>query len=94
MNWLDLLFGRKSRPAEGDVYRVTNLLYSEDARRCVEVRRFASGQTYMVERDLGDDGAYVDRHDGAMVGPFESPESAELFIIGTAWFRGDEAGVA
>ncbi|MES2835097.1 MAG: hypothetical protein V4707_10365 [Pseudomonadota bacterium] len=92
MNWLDLLFGRKSDPAEGDKYRVANLLYSEDARRCVEVRRFASGKAYIVERDLGDDGDYVDRHGGAMVGPFESTKRAELFIIGTPWFRGDESG--
>lgn len=91
MNWLDLLFGRKSDPVDDDKYLIANLLYSEDARRCVEIRRLASGTAYIVERDLGDDGAYVDRHGGAMVGPFESTERAELFIIGTPWFRGDES---
>ena len=92
MNWLEILFGKKSEPTEGEEYRVANILYSADTKRCVEVRRFASGKTYIMERDLSDDGAYVDRHGGAMVGPFEPPRRAELFIVATPWFRGDETG--
>ncbi len=91
MNWLDLLFGKKSDPAEGDAYRVVSLLYSEDARRCVEVRKFAAGKTYIVERERGDAGAYIDRHGGAMVGPFGSPEEAERFIVATPWFTGKDS---
>lgn len=92
MSWLDFLFGKKSGPAEGDAYQVTNLLYSEDAGRCVEVRKFATGMTYVVERERSDDGAYVDRHRGAMVGPFASSEEAERFIVATPWFTGEESG--
>lgn len=94
VNWLDLLFGKKADPAEGNAYRVTNLLYSDDAKRCVEVRKFAAGQTYIVEHDRGGDGAYVDRHGGAMVGPFGSPEEAERFIVATPWFRGEGSGAS
>ncbi|HEY1225441.1 MAG TPA: hypothetical protein VGE54_09455 [Brevundimonas sp.] len=92
MSWLDFLFGKKSGPAEGDAYQVTNLLYSEDAGRCVEVRKFAAGKTYIVERERGDAGAYVDRHGGALVGPFGSPEEAERFIVATPWFKGEQSG--
>ena len=89
MSLLDLLFGKKLEPSSREEYRVANLLYSADAARCVEVRGFASGKTYIIERDLGTDGTYVDRHHGAMVGPFESPEAAEHFIVTTPWFKGD-----
>lgn len=91
MSWLDFLFGKKSEPAEGDAYQVINLLYSEDAGRCVEVRKFAADKTYIIERERGDAGSYIDRHGRAMVGPFGSPEEAERFIVATPWFTGKDS---
>jgi len=67
---------------------VTCTLYSADADREVEVREFSNGETYIVERERADGGAYQDRHSGRMVGPFASPEKAEAFIVATTWFLG------
>jgi hypothetical protein len=69
-------------------YKIEFNLYSEDGKREVEVRLFENRQAYIVERDQIDDGTYKARHSGSMVGPFESPEAAERFIVQTAWFTG------
>lgn len=45
--------------------------------------------TYIREREHGDDGQYVDRHGGGLVGPFTSPKAAETFIVETGWFNGE-----
>jgi hypothetical protein len=52
-------------------------LCSEHAEREVEAREFSNGQTYLVERDRIEDGAFKERRPGRMVGPFDSPEAAE-----------------
>jgi hypothetical protein len=74
----------------GVEYRVAFKLYSDDGKREVEVRKFSDGKTYLVEREWLEGTTFNDRHDGRMVGPFSSPEDAEMFIVATAWFRGRE----
>lgn len=88
MRWLRGLLGRPKPPTDGDEYRVVSQLYSDDGLRSVEIRLFASGPTYIVERETIA-GVLADRHDGAMVGPFASPEQAELFVRATSWFNSD-----
>jgi len=90
MPWWDRLLGRQ-QSLDGSSYRIAFSLYSEDAAREVEVREFSNGETYLVERERGADGQYVDRHSGRMVGPFASPGQAEAFIAGTPWFTGSAA---
>lgn len=72
----------------GRKYRVAFTLYSRDGRREVEVLEFDNGETYLVERECLDGMTFADRHAGKMVGPFESPQSAEKFIVTTDWFCG------
>ena len=69
-------------------YTIAFTLYSEDGRREVEVREFSNGETYVVERDMLEGQILSDRHSGRMVGPFASPEDAEVFIVATPWFQG------
>lgn len=69
-------------------YKVAFKLYSEDGKREVEVREFSDGETYLVEREWVEGTTFNDRHEGRMVGPFDSPENAEKFIIATTWFCG------
>ena len=72
----------------GQSYTIAFTLYSEDGKRDVEVREFSNGETYIVERELLDGLTFTDRHSGGMVGPFASPEDAEVFIVATPWFQG------
>lgn len=89
MAWWNRLF-RKGPEASlyGQAVQVAFKLYSADGKREVEVCAFQNGKTYLAERELGVHGAFVDRHEGSLVGPFKSPEAAERFIIKTAWFEG------
>lgn len=86
MSWLRRLLIRPKPPAEGDEYRIVALLYNAVGSRSAEVRLFDSGQTYIVERETIE-GVLVERHNGAMVGPFASPQKAERFITSTDWFN-------
>ena len=73
---------------DGLEYKVAFKLYSDDGKREVEVRQFSNGETYLVEREWVEGTTFNDRHSGRMVGPFASPETAEKFIVSTAWFCG------
>ena len=86
MHWLRRLVRRPKPPVEGDEYRVVAELYNAVGSRSAEVRLFSSGQTYILEREVIG-GVLVDRHGGAMVGPFASPWKAERFITSTDWFN-------
>jgi hypothetical protein len=89
MVWWSQIFKRKTGSRlRGLNYRVAFKLYSEDAKREVEVREFSNGEAYMVEREWVEGTTFSDRHSGRMVGPFASPEDAEKFIVSTAWFCG------
>jgi hypothetical protein len=85
MAWWTRLFRKRAEPSlEGQEFRIAFKLYSEDGAREVEVCEFESGKTYLVERELGASGTFVDRHSGSMVVPFKSPSAAEKFIFKTA----------
>ena len=86
--WKRLLKAKDEAQLDGQECRVAVRLYSLDGRREVDVCEFRAGQTYLIERELGDSGVFVDRHSGKLVGPFESPEAAEQFIVATDWFNG------
>lgn len=87
MAWWTRLFERGTKgPQPGDSFRVVRLLYSEDGRRGAEVREFSNGQTYLLEMEQTEPGRYAERHEGRLVGPFDSPEQAERFVTTTPWF--------
>jgi hypothetical protein len=89
MRWWSQIFKWKTKSKlYGLEYTVAFKLYSQDGKREVEVREFSNRETYLVEREQVDGGAYNDRHSGRMVGPFASPEQAEKFIVATPWFCG------
>jgi hypothetical protein len=89
MAWWDRLFKRAAKSSlHGMAYRTVCTLYSEDGKRAAEVREFANGETYLTESEWIEGTTFEDRHSGRMVGPFESPEHAEHFIVATAWFTG------
>lgn len=72
----------------GRSYRVAFTLYSEDGERAVDVLEFENGETFLDEQERVSGGAFVSRHSGSLVGPFDSPAAAETFIVTTDWFRG------
>lgn len=87
--WWNKIFKRKAGSGlQGLDYRVAFKLYSEDGKREVEVREFSNDETYLIERERVEGGAFNDRHSGRMVGPFASAKDAEKFIVTTAWFCG------
>ncbi len=89
MAWWTRLFRKGGEPSlEGQEFQVAFRLYSEDGKREVVVCEFRNGKAYLVERELGGSGTFVDRHEGSMVGPFKSSNAAEKFIVKTAWFEG------
>lgn len=89
MAWSRRLFGRETASSlDGMDYRVNAKLYSQDGRREVEVREFRNGASYILERQMGENGTFEDRHSGRLVGPFASPDEAERFIVTTEWFNG------
>ena len=89
MAWWSRFFGRQARsPLHGLEYRVAFKLYSQDAKREVEVLEFRNGETYLREREWVKGTTFIDRHSGNVVGPFASPEDAEKFIVATPWFTG------
>ena len=91
MSWWRRLYGRaKNKSLFGTSYRVTFTLYSEDGKRCAEVREFSNGETYLLESDRVEGTTFKERHAGKLVGPFASPKLAERFIVATVWFSGTE----
>lgn len=70
------------------MYQVICTLYSQDGKRCVEVRDFEGEETFILESELVERETFKARHGGRLVGPFDSPEHAETFITATAWFKG------
>ncbi len=92
MEWLNRLFRRKAKASmAGRLFRTSNLLFSDDGKRKVEVREFDDGKTYLLESDWAEGDVFVDRHAGQMVGPFKSPKHAERFVVATPWFTGQES---
>ncbi len=88
MEWLKRLLGQRRSSIAGMEYRVNRTLYSADGKRAAEVREFANGKTYLLESEWAEGTAFRPRHSGAVVGPFNSPEQAEQFIVTTEWFIG------
>jgi hypothetical protein len=89
--WRKFLRPKHQQNLTGVEYRVAFRLYSDDGKREVEVRELRNGQAYLIEREWVAGTTFKDRHQGASVGPFASPQAAEEFIIKTSWFRGDDA---
>ena len=95
MAWWNKVAGRLDGNLKGCKYRLSATLYNLDASRSAALLDFGLIRgTYVREQELGEDGSYVDRHGGSLVGPFTSPRAAETFIVATAWFNGrDSASV-
>ena len=94
MAWWTRLFRRESEPSPDGQYRVTCVLYSEDGKRAAEVREVISGRAYLHESEQVAGGHFVERHEGKLVGPFDSPSHAERFVTRTPWFIGDASAFA
>ena len=75
-------------PLFGKKYKVIKSLYSFDGKRRADVCKFAWDKTYLLESDRAEDGSWVPRHEGKVVGPFDNPSAAEHFIVATDWFNG------
>jgi hypothetical protein len=86
--WNKLLRRPGKSPLEGQEYRAVCSLFSLDGKRAADVCVFSNGETYLDEKNWVEGSTFKNRHSGALVGPFASPEDAERFIVATLWFRG------
>jgi hypothetical protein len=86
IDWWRRLFSQNaimlSEPPE---YRVAFCLYSADGKRSVEVRERSDGRAYFVERVWIEGTTFRDLS-GDEIGPYETPEAAELAAISRPWF--------
>ena len=73
---------------DGQNYRVIKTLYNKDGKRAAELREFDNGEIYLDEKEWVEEQTFANRHGGRLVGPFNSPEDAEYFIVATEWFKG------
>jgi hypothetical protein len=82
MTWWHRLFARKLE------YTVAFQLYTEQATRGAEVRVRRNGKAYYValEHVEGDKWKTL----GEEVGPYDSPEAAEVAAVNSPWFLGGE----
>lgn len=87
MSWWKRAMQRRRPADEGERFQVVVTLFSADGQREAEVRRFEDERIYLLERERHGDEIH-ERHGGALVGPFVSPEAAEAFIVQTTWFKG------
>ena len=85
LGWLKRL---RSRSLQRKHYRTIKTLYSFDGKRSAEVMKFRWGKTYLLESEWVEGTTFAPRHDGRLVGPFDSSFAAERFIVGTDWFNG------
>jgi len=89
MEWWRRLRGQaRTNPLVGKAYRTVRTLYSSDGRRSAEIRKFRWGKTYLQESEWVEGTTFAPRHEGRLVGPFDSSLAAERFIIATDWFNG------
>ena len=89
MAWWNKVASRLGGNLHGCKYRLSTTLYNLDTSRSAALLNFGFIRgTYVHEQELAEDGSYVDRHGGSLVGPFTSPKAAEKFIVATAWFAG------
>jgi hypothetical protein len=72
-------------------YRIASTLYSSDGKRSAELREFVNGETYLLESEWLEGATFEPRHSGRLVGPFQSPQQAERFIVATPWFTGEQS---
>ena len=85
MAWWPRLF-RQTAPLNGLEYRVTLLLYSQDGRRCSEVRVRRDGTAFFVDRECTDGTTFEDCGRGEEIGPFPSPKAAKTAAQSRPWF--------
>lgn len=76
---------------QGQECRSLFKLYSKDGKRTADVLEFRNGETYVDEQEWVEGTTFKNRHSGSLVGPFNSPTDAEVFILATPWFCGDHA---
>ena len=89
MAWWNKIAGRLGGNLHECHHRLSATLYNFDASRSAALLDFGFLRgTYVREQELAEDGSYVDRHSGSLVGPFTSPKAAERFVVKTAWFTG------
>ena len=89
MAWWNRVVARIDGHLKDRKFRLASTLYNLDASRSAALQDFGPIRgTYIREQELAGDGQYVDRHEGALVGPFTSPKAAENFIVATPWFLG------
>jgi hypothetical protein len=87
MAWWHRLFSRKTgMPSEYPEYRVAFCLYSADGKRSVEVRERRDGRAYFIERVWVEGTTFGDRRPGEEIGPYETPEAAEVAAVSRPWF--------
>ena len=85
-------FFRRATPSNSLEYRVAFCLYSQDGKRCSEVRERRDGATYFVDRVWVEGTTFKDRGRGEEVGPYQSLEAAEAAAVSRPWFhRGEDS---
>jgi hypothetical protein len=86
--YLRAILKRPPQLAASYSYQVTPAfcLYSVDGKRSVEVRERSDGRAYFVERAWVEGTTFRDLNPGEEIGPYETPEAAELTAISRPWF--------
>ena len=85
MAWWPRVFQRTTLP-NGLEYRVTLQIYSQDGKRCSEVRMHRDGTAFFVDRECIDGTTFRDRGQGEEIGPFPSPKAAKAAAESRPWF--------
>ena len=80
--------GRDVTSLKGMDFRVAFSIFSEDGKRGADICEFSNGKTYLDEKEWVEGTTFKNRHGGSLVGPFNSTEEAEKFIVPTDWFLG------
>ena len=91
MAWWHRFFAAKAGdpPLDTD-YQVAFRLYNRDATRGAEVRVLRDGRAYFIEQEHVEGTIFKYREGCEAMGPYDTPEEAELAAIRRPWFNGTE----
>ena len=86
MAWWHRIF-RRATSSNSLEYRVAFCLYSKDGKRCSEVRERRDGTAYYIDKVWVEGTTFKNREAGEEVGPYPSPEAAEVAAVARPWFN-------